>query len=73
VKNSKHADRQKITVKVPTELLERAQKISGTGISDTIRKGLEILAAHWAYEQRLRKEDKLKASIDRRDLRKDRD
>jgi hypothetical protein len=71
VKKTKHTDRQKITVKVPTGLLERAQMISRTGISDTVRKGLEILAAHWAYEQQLLKKKQTGGST--RAIEKDRD
>jgi hypothetical protein len=55
MKKTNRADRQKITVKVPADLLARARKISQTGISDTVRQGLEILAAKWAREQQLLK------------------
>jgi hypothetical protein len=55
MKKTNRADRQKITVKVPADLLARARKISQTGISDTVRQGLEILAAQWAREQQLLK------------------
>lgn len=35
----------KITVEVPPELLEKAQRASGVGITETIRIGLQLVAA----------------------------
>jgi hypothetical protein len=40
---------RKITVEVPLGLLEKAQKASGTGITQTVRTGLELLAASRTY------------------------
>lgn len=40
---------RKVTVELPAELLERAQKASGTGITQTIRTGLQLVAASEAY------------------------
>ena len=40
---------RKITVEVPPELLERAQRASGSGITQTVRTGLELVAASHAY------------------------
>lgn len=45
---------RKITIEIPAELLERAQGASGDGITQTVRAGLELVAASHAYE-RLRK------------------
>jgi hypothetical protein len=56
MKKTNRADRQKITVKVPADLLARARKISQTGISDAVRQGLEILAAQWARAAASQKE-----------------
>lgn len=36
---------RKITVEVPPDLLEKAQRASGTGITQTIRIGLQLVAA----------------------------
>ena len=36
---------RKITVEVPPELLAKAQRTSGTGIGQTARAGLQLLAA----------------------------
>ncbi len=62
---------QKITVHVRKDLLIRAQKASKAGISETVRKGLELLAAHDAYEGLRRMRGKVKFSIDLAELRKD--
>lgn len=45
---------RKITVEVPPELLKKAQQASGTGITQTVRTGLELVAASETYA-RLRK------------------
>ncbi len=40
---------QKITVEIPRELLEKAQLASGTGITQTVRTGLQLVAASRTY------------------------
>jgi hypothetical protein len=40
---------RKITLEVPAELLERAQKASGEGITETVRTGLQLVAASHTY------------------------
>ena len=40
---------RKITVEVPVELLDKAQRASGTGITQTVRTGLQLVAASQAY------------------------
>jgi len=40
---------RKITVEVPAELLEKAQRAGGTGITQTVRTGLQLVAASHAY------------------------
>jgi hypothetical protein len=45
---------RKITVEVPEELLEKAQKAIGAGITQTVRAGLTLVAASQTYG-RLRK------------------
>jgi hypothetical protein len=42
---------RKITVEIPEALLEKAQKASGTGVTQTVRTGLQLLAASQAYKQ----------------------
>ena len=40
---------RKITVEVPPELLDKAQQASGTGITQTVRTGLQLVAASRTY------------------------
>lgn len=40
---------RKITLEVPPELLQKAQRASGMGITQTVRTGLELVAASQAY------------------------
>ena len=40
---------RKITVEVPPELLDKAQKASGAGVTETVRTGLQLVAASHAY------------------------
>ena len=42
---------RKITVEVPPELLEKAQQASGAGITQTVRTGLQLVAASPTYAQ----------------------
>ena len=40
---------RKITIEIPEELLDRAQQASGAGITETVRTGLQLVAASRAY------------------------
>ena len=40
---------RKITVEVPAELLDKAQRASGSGITQTVRTGLQLIAASETY------------------------
>jgi hypothetical protein len=40
---------RKITVEVPPDLLDKAQRASGTGITQTVRTGLQLVAASRTY------------------------
>ncbi len=44
---------RKITVHIPEDLLRRAQTATGDGITATVRRGLEVVAAGDAYERLL--------------------
>ena len=63
---------KKITVHVDEKLLERAQKQARDGVTGTVRRGLEILAAADAYESLARLRGKVKFSTDLRTIRHDR-
>jgi hypothetical protein len=40
---------RKITVEIPRELLDQAQLASGAGITQTVRTGLQLVAASRTY------------------------
>jgi hypothetical protein len=40
---------RRITASIPEELLEKAQRASGIGIAQTIRMGLQLVAASPTY------------------------
>jgi len=63
---------RKITVHVRSDLLNKAQRAARAGVSETVRKGLELLAAGEAYDGLLKMRGKVKFSIDLRELRQDR-
>jgi hypothetical protein len=66
------ATTRKITVEVPEDLLERALRSSGEGVTATIRRGLEVVAAGQAYEGLKALRGKVRLSIDLDRLREDR-
>jgi len=62
---------QKVTVMLPRDLVARAKRVSGLGLTPAIRKGLEAIAATEAYEALRKLRGKVKFSIDLKDLRRD--
>ena len=62
----------KVTVELPVALLERARASTGEGITGTIRRGLELVAATRAQQQLRALRGKVKFSIDLDELRRDR-
>lgn len=63
---------RKITVRVTNELLNKAQRATGAGISEKVRKGLELLVASKVYDGLLKTRGKVKFSVDLSKLREDR-
>jgi hypothetical protein len=63
---------RKITVEVPLELLEKAQQASGTGVTQTVRAGLQLIAASQTYAQVRRLRGKVRFSRTAGDLKLDR-
>jgi hypothetical protein len=63
---------RKITVEVPPELLEKAQRASGAGITKTVRAGLQLLAASQTYARLRRLRGKVRFSRSLGDLKADR-
>jgi hypothetical protein len=64
---------RKVTIMLPEELLKRALKASGEGITPTLRKGLELVAAKETYRRLLKLKGKFDLKIDLKESRKDRD
>ena len=64
---------KKITINVPADLLNKALESSGEGITETIRRGLQLVAASKAYESLSKLRGKVHFNVDLKTLRKDRD
>jgi hypothetical protein len=62
-----------VTVELPADLLRRAQKSSGEGVTSTIRRGLELVAAGRAYRDLRALKGRVSLSIDVGTLRQDRE
>ena len=63
---------QKVTIEVPTDLLKRARRSTGEGITAAVRRGLELVASRSAYEELRRLRGKVHLAIDLAALRRDR-
>jgi hypothetical protein len=64
---------RKITVHVPEDLLDKARESTGRGTTETVRRGLELLAASAAYLKLRRLRGKVEVSVDLEALREDRE
>ena len=64
---------QRITVHVPADLLERARRSTGRGITATVREGLQLVAAAEAYRRARALRGHAPVFIDLDELREDRD
>jgi hypothetical protein len=62
----------RVTVELPADLLKRARASTGEGITGTIRRGLELVAAARAQERLRALRGKVRFSIDLDQLREDR-
>jgi hypothetical protein len=63
---------RKITVEIPNSLLEKAQRASGTGITQTVRTGLQLLAASQTYKRLRQLRGKVRFTRTLAELRADR-
>jgi len=63
---------RKVTVLLPAELLREAQRSSGEGVTETIRRGLELVAAARAYDRLRGLRGKVRIEVDLDALREDR-
>ncbi len=63
---------RKITLQVPRELLAKAQRASGTGITQTVRAGLQLVAASKTYARLRQLKGKVRFSRTVAELKADR-
>ena len=63
---------RKITVEVPVELLAQAQRSTGSGITQTVRAGLELVAASQNYARLRQLRGKVRFSRTLAELKADR-
>ncbi len=63
---------RKITVEIPPELLDKAQRASGVGITQTVRTGLQLVAASETYSKLLGLRGKVRFTRTAADLKVDR-
>ena len=63
---------KKLTLQVPDARLTRATQATGEGITPTIRRGLELVAAGGAYRNLRALKGKVKLQVDLKALRQDR-
>lgn len=63
---------KKITAHVPAEVLRRARLATGKGITETVRQGLDLLAAAKAAQELRRLRGKVCLDLDLAELRRDR-
>jgi hypothetical protein len=54
----------KVTVELPVELLDRARRSTGDGITATIRRGLELVASARAQRELASLRGKVKFTLD---------
>lgn len=66
-----HIATQKITAHIPVQLLHDAQNITGKGITETLKEGLERLAREKSYANIRKLRGKVSFSIDVDKLRED--
>ena len=61
-----------MTVHLPADLLDRAQKATGQGITETVRQGLRLVAAWETFRGVAKLRGTVKFSVDLARLRDDR-
>ena len=63
---------RKITVHIPEDLLDLAQKSSGQGVTETVRQGLRLVAAGETFRRVAKLRGRVRFSVDLARLREDR-
>lgn len=64
---------KKVTVMLPRKLLARAQAASGEGITPTLRRGLELVAAADTFKGLLKLKGQFDLELDLDEMRRDRE
>jgi hypothetical protein len=72
MKTTKKPTQRKVTMMLPEELLESALKASGETMTETVRQGLELIAASQTYSSLRALRGKVKLDINVKELRRDR-
>lgn len=65
--------KKKITVEVPEELLASAQACTGEGVTETVRRGLRMLASTKAQQEARDLRGKVRFSMTWQELKHDRE
>ncbi|MGA2879273.1 MAG: hypothetical protein ABSG13_10020 [Bryobacteraceae bacterium] len=63
---------RKITIEIPEQLLEKAQEATGSGVTQTVRMGLQLVAASQAYAKLREMRGKVRFSLTVAELKDDR-
>ena len=63
---------RKITIEIPADLLEKAQQATGSGITQTVRTGLQLAAASQTYANLRQLRGKVRFSLALDELKADR-
>ena len=63
---------RKITLNVPEDLLEAAQRSTGQGVTETVRQGLRLVAAGETFRRVSKLRGSVKFTVDLKRLRDDR-
>ncbi len=63
---------KKITLNVPVDLLDEALKVGGDNLTQTVRKGLQLIAAQDAFKGIRKMRGKVKFSLPLDEIRYDR-
>jgi hypothetical protein len=63
---------RKITVEISPELLDKAQRATGLGVTQTVRTGLQLVAASETYAKLSRLRGKVRFTRTSADLKADR-
>ncbi len=66
-------DQRKITVHIDSDLLAKARETTGEGVTETVRRGLRLLAAQRAFEEFRALRGQVKLELDLDELREDRE